>query len=81
MHDEGLDDDCDSDDDATVHCPACGADVFDDADQCPHCGHWITDADRRAQADASGASRFVRVVAIVLILIFLASLFLAGSMF
>jgi uncharacterized membrane protein YvbJ len=73
--------DDDPDDDATVPCPACGADLFDDADQCPHCGHWITDADRRTQAAASGPSRFVRVVAIVMILIFLASILLAGSMF
>jgi RNA polymerase subunit RPABC4/transcription elongation factor Spt4 len=23
-------------------CPECGEDVFDDAEQCPHCGQYIT---------------------------------------
>ncbi|RJP36807.1 MAG: hypothetical protein C4547_06700 [Phycisphaerales bacterium] len=31
------------DDDAEVlPCPSCGADVYEDADQCPICGQWIT---------------------------------------
>jgi predicted nucleic acid-binding Zn ribbon protein len=36
--------DQDSDDDvsATVPCPNCGRDVYEDADQCPHCGEYIT---------------------------------------
>jgi hypothetical protein len=24
-----------------VPCPACGRPVYDDVDQCPHCGEWI----------------------------------------
>jgi len=42
--------DCDLDDDAaepTIDCPACGRAVFEEANQCPHCGHWITEADLR----------------------------------
>jgi hypothetical protein len=35
------------DDDATIDCPACGAAVYEDAPHCPHCGHWLTEADRR----------------------------------
>ena len=23
-------------------CPACGADIHELSDHCPHCGHWIT---------------------------------------
>jgi hypothetical protein len=30
----------------TVPCPACGAEVYEDADQCPACGEYIT-ADTR----------------------------------
>ncbi|NIP85066.1 MAG: hypothetical protein GTO03_05690 [Planctomycetales bacterium] len=33
--DEGLDAD-------TVPCPQCGADVYEDAPQCPACGNYIT---------------------------------------
>ncbi len=25
----------------TIHCPVCDADIYDDAVQCPHCGHYI----------------------------------------
>lgn len=25
-----------------IRCPACGADVYEDAEQCPECGEWIT---------------------------------------
>ena len=32
-----------SDDDQTdtIPCPECGAEVYEDADQCPACGHYI----------------------------------------
>lgn len=40
---EGLDD---SDDAAeTVPCPACGTDVYEEADQCPACGEYVVLAD------------------------------------
>ncbi len=47
--DDELDDDPeeDADDGTVVPCPHCGAEIFDDAEQCPVCGSWIT-ADRRA---------------------------------
>lgn len=40
-----------ADDDAeeltsTQECPACGADVYEDAEQCPACGEWMTSATR-----------------------------------
>lgn len=45
---DGWDDDSDGDwgddDDApseTVRCPNCGADVYEDAEQCPGCGEYI----------------------------------------
>ena len=39
-----LDDDYPDDDSEVelVRCPQCGADVYEDAEQCPECGEWIT---------------------------------------
>lgn len=46
MDEDWADDDEDNwpDDDApaeTIPCPACGADVYEEADQCPACGEFI----------------------------------------
>jgi hypothetical protein len=35
-----------ADDEVTLACPACHRHVYDDAEQCPHCGHYISDDDR-----------------------------------
>lgn len=32
----------DDDDDYTVECSECGTDVYEDAEQCPACGNYIT---------------------------------------
>jgi hypothetical protein len=32
------------DDEDTVPCPSCGAEIFDDAPQCPICGEYVTHA-------------------------------------
>jgi hypothetical protein len=37
------DDDIDA---LTRECPACGAAVYEDAEQCPACGEWITQSTR-----------------------------------
>lgn len=39
--DAPLDVDLADDSDDAVPCPACGRDVYEDADQCVHCGEWI----------------------------------------
>ncbi len=39
-----LDDD-DGDEPETIDCPNCSADVYDDAEQCPACGHYILAAE------------------------------------
>jgi ribosomal protein S27AE len=41
---EYPDDDEDNGDDETLtrECSRCGADVYEDADQCPRCGAWLT---------------------------------------
>lgn len=39
---EYADDAYDDDDESyTVECPECGADVYEDAEQCPSCGQYI----------------------------------------
>jgi hypothetical protein len=38
---EDEDDAWDDDDSATVACPNCGRQVYEDAEQCPHCGEYI----------------------------------------
>ena len=39
--DDGDDDDTDGES-PTRECPRCGADVYEDAEQCPQCQAWIT---------------------------------------
>lgn len=78
--DEDWHDNEDADLDGVVPCPECGGDVYDDSDHCPACGHWLTDEDRRSLGDG-WPSRGVRVVAIVMIVVFIVTMLLAGSMF
>jgi len=40
--DEFPDDNYDDDLNETIPCPECRAEVYEDAEQCPHCGHYIT---------------------------------------
>lgn len=48
--DDDFDDDdevaFDEDDDPTVACPHCHRDVYDDAEQCPRCGAYLSHEDR-----------------------------------
>lgn len=40
--DDGLEDDDDESlDDATMPCPSCGAEIYDDAEQCSVCGEYV----------------------------------------
>jgi predicted nucleic acid-binding Zn ribbon protein len=34
------------DEDATLPCPACGAEIYDDAERCPKCGHYLSREDQ-----------------------------------
>jgi RNA polymerase subunit RPABC4/transcription elongation factor Spt4 len=38
--------DDEEDESLTVACPACGADVYEDAEQCPVCGEYVTHSTR-----------------------------------
>ena len=68
--DEDLDEayEADGDEDpGALRCPDCGADVYADADACPECGYWITDADRSAAWRAGSASGAVRTIGLWMI--------------
>jgi hypothetical protein len=48
LSDDEWDDDYPDEDDAeslVKACPECGQDVYEDAEQCPHCGHYILHED------------------------------------
>ncbi|HLL88161.1 MAG TPA: zinc ribbon domain-containing protein [Tepidisphaeraceae bacterium] len=63
-------DDEDFGDDATVPCPNCGRQVYDDVDYCPHCGDAITPM-------GGGIPTWAWVTGIVLLLSFVATALLA----
>lgn len=45
---EDADNTSGEDADATVPCPHCGADIFDDAERCPKCGKYLSREDSPA---------------------------------
>jgi hypothetical protein len=57
----------DRDDDVEeLTCPSCGASVYEEAQQCPHCGDWITPLSAAARTPT-----WMRVVAGVVLFCFL----------
>ena len=44
-YEEDWEDDADAESEV-VPCPSCGAEIFEDAEQCPLCGQWVV---RRSQ--------------------------------
>lgn len=74
-------DDGDSDVDGTLPCPDCGAEIYAVLDHCPRCGHWLTDADRQARETGLFSSRSVRLIAGVLLAIFVFSLLAELALF
>ena len=56
-----LDEDLVDDGDDAVPCPACGHDVYEDADQCTHCGEWIIPS-----ATGAGGLHWVWIAAAVM---------------
>ena len=62
--------------DTSISCPACQADVYDDVDQCPACGHWIL-ADERYGNVGLWTPRGMRVVSVVVLAAFLGTIVLS----
>ena len=72
MHDEGPSpEDIDRFGGDTGYCPACGAEVWDQAPQCPSCGHWIEGkVGSRPPMEAWMRSRTMLFVVIIVIIAF-----------
>jgi hypothetical protein len=62
-----------------IPCPECGSEIYADLDHCPQCGHWLTDADHAGRGTGLFASHWVRLIAAVLLAIFVLGL-LAGTL-
>ncbi len=58
----------------SVPCPECSNEIYADLDHCPRCGYWLTDADRQTRETGLFASGRVRLVAIVMLAIFVLGL-------
>jgi hypothetical protein len=66
--------DDDSDVSELVRCPACGAEVYEDAEQCPACGEWITISTH----PLAGRSLWFIAIGVLGIVVTIAVLVLAG---
>jgi zinc-ribbon domain len=60
--DDDEEDDLDDDDHSTITCPNCRKSVYDDVEQCPYCGHFISDEER------SGGKSLLVIVGVILCL-------------
>ena len=69
---EGADD---ADD--LIGCPECREPIYADVEQCPVCGHWILDQQRRAAEGGLWSQRYVRMVAIIALIAFAGSIVLS----
>jgi hypothetical protein len=74
-----YDDDQSYDDEADASCPECGGTVYSFSDKCPHCGRWLSVADRRAMYARESKPLWLRVTAALVILAFLVSLLAFGA--
>jgi predicted amidophosphoribosyltransferase len=71
-----YDEDGDETEETSSACPECGEDVYDLAEQCAACGYWLSDADRRSDRSRQSKPQWVRLVAILMLIVFLFSLVL-----
>ena len=61
-----CDDDFDIDDDYSIPCPACGAEIYDDLPMCPECGEYILASERSFW---SHKPRWIYRLAVILVLL------------
>ncbi len=57
------------DDDYTIPCPACGAEVYEDAPQCPSCGEYIVDGKPGPWAKQPKWFYFLMLVIVVILIL------------
>lgn len=58
----------DEDVDRSIDCPHCGAEIDEDAEQCPSCGMWLTTADRVGRRRPWGIVALLIALIVVLLL-------------
>jgi uncharacterized paraquat-inducible protein A len=59
--------------DSAFACPECKREIYHDAEQCPHCGFYITDE----AAEIVSRPAWVKATAIICLLVFLFSMWIA----
>jgi len=67
-YEEDWDDDGES---LTVPCPECGTDVYEDAEQCPVCGHYLTRSSVHPFAGRSSVFVVLGVIGIIAVILVL----------
>lgn len=72
------DEDDELDEQEAARCPECGGPVHVVTNKCPECGYWLTEADRRAMWSGMSQPRGVRIVAAIMLVIFVALLLFGG---
>jgi len=63
------------DDAESSHCPECAALLYDFSEKCPACGYWLTSADRRRLWSSDSHPRWIKVTALVILMVLLYGLF------
>jgi hypothetical protein len=77
-----YDDEDESDEEETAHCPECGEPIHAITEKCPACGYWLSDADRRAMWAGMSKPLWLKVTAVIVLVAFLLSLLaVAASVF
>jgi hypothetical protein len=74
-----YDDNVSYDDEPGASCPECGGTVYSFGDECPHCGYWLSAADRRAMYRGESKPLWLRATAAIVLLAFLVSLLVLGA--
>jgi methionyl-tRNA synthetase len=69
------------DDAESSHCPECSAPLYDFADQCAACGYYLTAADRRSLWSSESKPLWIKVTAVMILLVLLYGLFEISTFF
>lgn len=68
-NDEWADDWADNSEPEVLPCPSCGKSVYEETQQCPHCGEWIM-----PHAASARTPSWVRIVGVIVAAAFLAAI-------
>ena len=71
--DDGVDHQAEDDRSETLPCPACGAEIYEDAEQCPACGQYVV-RQTRVLFGKGGCYALLAVAGIVAVVLVLSGL-------